>query len=366
MRVSDYYTVIINDEEMDFDKFIKLFSDDKFDTRWIEYNGEKQQFRVCLDGKKVVNLDLPENIGEDEFKQIMNVVTRYKIYLLKENINKKVKETGAFPTDKAEIAYYKEYLEKEVQDTKANVVASGVVLSIPFVLGGLTFFAGKDFIDSWFVSYTASLFREIASFLGTVIFGGFALASTPIVFDSDLRKNYENYKLAKSKLKAFNAHVDSLNSHANYTDFIQEEDNKDNAKVKKYKDDFLNEFRVIVELLEELPQESQDKYRSKLSELLKKYQERVNGLLKKGEGKIVLGEAEDVWEIFIDLLPELNKISYEVQDEVKIVRETNSFNAEVEDLQRTLSGNTKEYTDGYTDGYTDDLTSGGVAYQING
>ena len=362
MRVSDFYTVIIDDEEMDFEKFIKLFSDDTFDTRWIEYDGENQQFRVCLDGKKVVTLDLPENIDEDKFKQVMNVATRYKIHLLKENINKKVRETGAFPTDKAEIAYYKEYLEKEVQDTKANVVASGVILSIPFVLGGLTYFACKDFIDSWFVSYTASVFRELASFFGAITFGILTLGSAPMLFNSDIKKNYEKYKLAKSKLKAFNAHVDSLKSHDNYINFLQEEDDRDNAKVKKYKDDFLNEFGVVVTLLDELPQESQNKYSERLSELLKEYQERVNGLLKKGEGKIVLGEAEDVWQIFVELLPELNKIAYEVQEEVKTVRETNSFNAEVKDLQRTLSG----YTKGYTEGYTDDLTSGGVAYQRKG
>ena len=242
-------------------------------------------------------------------------------------------------------------MNDELKDSKTDLLRSAAYAAAPIALSILTVLFGKYFIGGLEGTVDQTLFQFLGSAVGTVVSGLGTYVTLPFLTKSGLRDKFSDYKIANKKLKALNAHEEKLENKKDYLSFIQEQDDKDNKKVEVYKDKFLEEARSIVYLISKLPKERQKNYRDKVSLLIKEYQDKVNALIEKNKNEIVLGEAEDVWQIFFDLLPELNKIRFDIQEELDVISEKEKFNDEVESFQNSLYNS-----------YTDELTDSPVAH----
>lgn len=346
----------------------------------VEYDKEDGIFRIKIgysNNYEIILSDKQKAAFEGKtmdpsIKELQKFLLDYE----KGEIVKQVREdiqNSAYPTDSKTYNVYAESLNKDLLNTGAELVKNGIRATWPFLIIGIT-------IPMWLTPATND-WSVVAQVLGMLALLGVDVAGVigiikrsldRFMFDEpsetyeqvlESLKELKKVLMKKRDLKEHKKEVEEELKKENFSDFIQREDDKDNAKVKEYKDQFLNEFNAVVTDLNKLPDEKQRKYRERLSSLLTDYQNRVNSLLEKSEGEMVLGEAEDVWQIFVELLPELNAISFDLAKELKAVNEREEFNAEVKEIQQALSGG---YTDGYTDGYSDDLENGGVAYQRKG
>jgi hypothetical protein len=72
--------------------------------------------------------------------------------------------------------------------------------------------------------------------------------------------------------------------------------------------------------------------------VLTEYQDRVNALLEKNKNEIVLNESADVWQITVELIPQLNAIESAVREELDTLKEKDIFNSEVENVKELLQG----------------------------
>ena len=271
---------------------------------------------------------------------------------------------------------YARNLNKELLKAGALVVKNGVKATWPylFIVLSVPIWASLGFFDYANLDKTMRMLFTL-SLLGTDGMGAMALIYrllnhcwyniSPAAYE-DTIDSFERFKRIlrkKGVIKDYNNENVQEEKEESFSEFLEKESNKDNAKARKYEDQFLNEANIVVNNLNKLPNEMQSQYRIQLSDLLTEYQKRVNKLLERKEGKVVLGEASEVWQIFIELLPELNKINYAITEDLQSLNEQKHFNAEVQEFQQVLAGGyTDEYIDEYIDGYTDDLENGGVLY----
>ena len=332
-----------------------------YDNYEIKFN-EKQ--KIAFEGKAT----------DSNTKQLQKLLADYENVELLRQVKEEIKD-GVYPTDGRSYNVYAESLDKELFDTGANVVKKGLKAAWPFLLFGLSIPIWRTPSPFGFANWNeAAQLLFVFSLLGI----DFAAITAILVrlcrrFAGDPSETYGRFwnslkelkivLMKKNDLKEHKKEVEEELKAESFIDFVQKEDAKDNAKAKEYKDQFLKEAHDVLNNINQLPDRMQSKYRMQLSDLLEKYQNRVNALFEKGEGEMVLGEANDVWQIFVEILPELNKINCDIISDLQAVNERKQFNAEIEEFQQALTGG---YTDGWTDGYTDDLTSGGVAYQRKG
>jgi hypothetical protein len=194
MRISEFNTVVFGKHEYEFSKFIKLFNDDSL--RWIEYDQVENQFTVYFDDEEY-ELLLPENVNKNILEKLMQIVNRHKIYEEKLRVRKQVRETGAFPSSKTDVAYYKESLKEDLHNAKINLASSGFLSSLPFAFAGLTVWGVTNMFDPSSLSIWP-FFGASGGISGTIL----TLFGLPYGFKGDLEK----YKLIKNKLKALKEH----------------------------------------------------------------------------------------------------------------------------------------------------------------
>ena len=329
MRISEYNTVINGKDEIDFSKFIKLFKEESFDKRWIEYDQTKKQFTVYFDDNEY-NLLLPKNVDKNVLEVLNQLDARYKLYRARLKVKQQVMDTGAFPTSKTDIAYYEESLKKDLYDAKIELASSGFLSVLPLMFAGLAVASFVDLFSSHDLHFLS-------------LFGGpFSMAGLFLMVFSgpyDFKKNLEKYKLLKNKLEAFKEHVKSLKKEEDsYEEFVKEVDEQDNNKVITIRDRFLREASQIALLINGLPKEKQVHYKKKFIKVLTEYQNRVNALLEKNKNEIVLNESADVWQITVELIPQLHAIETAVREELDTLEEKDIFNSEVESVRELLQG----------------------------
>lgn len=349
MMLGDFFSIKIDGKEMDCYQFLDSFSEDTFDEKWIDWDDERQMFIANLYDRKFI-LTFPGTIDEYIVNKVKELVRRYRGYKEKERIIAKVKETGVFPKDKKERFYYKEYLEEELDKAKASLASCIASATAAVSFGALALCFGKIMGNGAAGALTSDL-QFYGGLLGCVVSSTGFFSTLPYLADSNIKEKFNEYRILKDNLRSLENYDESLDINNGYVEFVKQEDKKDNKRVEVYKDKFLEEARDIADLIDSLPKERQKVYRDKVSLLIKEYQDKVNALIEKNKHEIVLGEAEDVWQIFVDLLPELNKIRFDIQEELDVISEKEKFNDEVESFQKSLYNS-----------YTDELTDSPVAH----
>ncbi len=288
-------------------------------------------------------------------------------------------EDGVYPKDRKAISIYNSSLNVDLLTTGAKVVGSSILALWPFLLVGATIPIWTHPSPFGFASWTES--QQFLFTLGLMIVDGIGVGAAlfrmifRVAGDSsptyemalDSMKEFVGTILKKHRLKKYVKALDKEIRKESFTDFVHREDEKDDAKARKNKDRFFNEFNDILVKYEKLPPDRKDVYRTPLANLLTEYQNRVNALLDGNTGKHVLGEAQDIWQVFVQLLPKLEDLNSSISEEVKDLNEKERFNSEVNNYRQILATGGMDATlGGSSSSVTEELTDSGVAYQRMG
>ncbi len=368
----------VNGEEYLLSDVIKTFKSTS--NRSVIYDKEagtltidgdnSDRFTIKLNASQKVQFEGKAN--DSVIKQLQKLSLDYEKDLILKEVKEQIKN-GVYPIDSKTVSIYKESLNKEILKTGAKIVKDSFRAIWPLLLIGATIpiwvhpspFGYAEWKEACQFLFTLGLVGADLTGLGVFIYRlyyRFYFGLEPEAY-KDTLDSITEFKIAIKKrldLKRHLKDVDQEIRKESFTDFVHREDEKDDAKVKEYKDRFLREFSDIIEKFGQLPEDRKAEYRVRLSEVLAEYQTRVNALLDENQGKTNLYEARNIFQVFLDLLPTLTDINYSITKELEKIGERERFNSTIQSLQQTISGETSSSS------VTEELTDSGVAFQRMG
>lgn len=335
MRLREDGSVKYLGEVISFDNFTRMLRN--FDNVEMKYYESIKWMGITIsDFYDTLYLDdIPKNSERYKYVQeIIKIYEEYCEYKRQEKIIDDALNEGVIPKDDSDKEFVINYLNNQITRALSNIefTKKNRVKDIIFSLTGCTLLGGGLFALTGADVSTLPVFSMLP-------IGGIGLS---FVFNHECK-----YELGILKGKLADYHellnrVKGIKANNPVEEEIQENAYENKLKVKEYNDKFIKEVKKVIALMDELPSDVKDEYRVAIDEILTQYDERVKIILTDEDTDIVLGKARDVYSLFMEMMPGLNKIERAIIYRLEKKKQLDSISEEVNSLKYQLHNSEEE------------------------
>ena len=396
ITLTSYGTIATKGKEYSIEDFEKQLKEKYFKVKDFSFDLENRCFHFDFDegfhgdrwGKRscIFNIStehkklLDDGIIAPDLQRLIDIAKEIQEKNKSEEVIKRVLKTGDFPTEADEIALYRKHLIKELEKTKASIITGSICAATPIVsslifyklfkygvnvedlASALPFYIGESTAAvTTIVSTLMLVFNELSPFKKS----GINLIKDGLSDGKLISNKLEGLKRTEEGRSVIDIPVDM---------FAKGLKKEEHEKVEEYQNLFLQEVNNVRENILKIPANEREAYIRVLTILLEVYMKRINHIISKPYKEIELGVASDIWQLNVEMFPDLFRLSSVVSErlanykgEKELLDDCKKLQEEIQKglVQNEYTGeNIVGYTEGYTEGYTDDLSlgSGGVAY----
>ncbi len=321
--------VLFGHEYMDFDDFVHLIRN--FDNcKKIEHDDYYKElvFETSDTYDYIFYRDIsPDSPAYKYVEELIKVVKDYKEYKRRKNMYAAAINDGKIPEDIEDKELLINYINNAINSSKATIKSykrnriiclTGSTLAASLMSGVIVAATG---------AHDASL---VISFVLPVLSYTFASAVTS--FEKDEIKNLE------AKIDYYKTIIDKVKGTGTgnpVQDELNELEYEGLLKIKKYNDKFVNRAAEIVALVRQLKPSKKEKFEPLVDSLLDEYKRRTKEILE-AETDIPFGKARDIYALYVEMQSSLNKLEFDVRDQLRKQQELENIHDEVDDLRSEL------------------------------
>ncbi len=389
LKLTDYGTVVLGDNEVKVDTFLKLLkscrgyfdisnsywsefqdfkfikNDSKFEIETLTHN-DKNHYSLEISDLQKQLLDLGK--PSPELAKLIAFAEECQYKKRQNRINDKFYETGKLPTDPEELVIYNDLLNQKLSETKADIVKNGIITSIVPTFFGASFALFSSLNGG--IDVGSVLCNGFFSSLATLIpLVGFAFVEQNPFPIGKIKADLEKMEILKKKINILEASEEKQNALKINNDLsIEGFENKEIKSVKERSNTFLDELEVVKSKIAMLPEEEREPYIRELVGIVERYRNQVFAILDNDGKKVLLGCADNLWSLNSTMLPILFELGGKIDNRLSTIREKQELKDSIKEVEKSVVALSSEkgYVDGWTDGYTDELNGSGQAYASHG
>ena len=368
-KLTDYGTIIdCNDKENNLDYYLK-----KWKNKGITLYFSSDNNTFELDGKSLVLSEkqrelLNQKRPSSEVSKLIAYSEECQYKKREEIIEQRFLDTGEFPTDTEELAILNEYYRKKLSSTNVSILKNAIQTSVmPLTMAVTSYFSysllSPDEIFGKVLFGSLSLLLGFCvSMIPGLIMEGNDLDPLPI---GDVIEGIRKRGVLKSKIKYLDKSKEKRTALEAEKAFTPEGlENKEINTLADNSNVFLQELEVVKKRIAKLPEEEREPYIRELVRIVTSYDLQVTAILNRDANKIMLGSANNLWDLNVSMLPCLYDLGGRLDQRLATIEKRQELKETLEQTRNSIEAldTYNGYTEGYTDGYTDDLTAGGVAF----
>ena len=368
-KLTDYGTIIdCNDKENNLDYYLK-----KWKNKGITLYFSSDNNTFELDGKSLVLSEkqrelLNQKRPSSEVSKLIAYSEECQYKKREEIIEQRFLDTGEFPTDTEELAILNEYYRKKLSSTNVSILKNAIQTSVmPLTMAVTSYFSysllSPDEIFGKVLFGSLSLLLGFCvSMIPGLIMEGNDLDPLPI---GDVIEGIRKRGVLKSKIKYLDKSKEKRTALEAEKAFTPEGlENKEINTLADNSNVFLQELEVFKKRIAKLPEEEREPYIRELVRIVTSYDLQVTAILNRDANKIMLGSANNLWDLNVSMLPCLYDLGGRLDQRLATIEKRQELKETLEQTRNSIEAldTYNGYTEGYTDGYTDDLTAGGVAF----
>ena len=364
-KLTDYGTIIdCDDRENNLDYYLKMWKDR---DNTLYFSSDSNTFE--LDGQSLVLSEkqkelLKQKRPSSEVSKLIAYSEECQYQKREEEISQNFLDTGEFPTDTEELAILKEYYRKELSSTNASIIKNTILSSImPISMVAATYFtyslfSPDELFYKLFVGGISLMAGLCFSAVSAAIMEGFNLDPLPM---KDVIEGIRKKGVLKNKIDYLDKSEEKRKALEAEKTFTPEGlENKEINTLTDNTNVFLQELDLVKIKIATLPEEEREPYVRDLVEIVNSYDLQVTAILNRDANKIILGSANNLWDLNVSMLPDLYDLGGRLDQRLATINKRQELKEALEQAKSSIEA--LDTGKGYTDGWSDDLTSGGVAY----
>ena len=324
----------------------------------IKYN---DSYTIKLDNEQKFKYE--NGISDPNLNQIRDLIKFNDARLFAEQTIEEAR-TGDLPVTASGINAYSRHLNKEILKSGAVIAKRFVISFWPVLLLVSSIHVWKLAVEDFnsingFLWFCLGVTMDLIGFV-RVLFKLFEFSEEHrIIFLETLKEQLKKIKINQLKKQDLKSHTKELSDQQglekitdSYNSFVSNEKKLETDKAIEYNDETLKEIRLILDLIEQLPEEEQGTYSERIISITKEYQEKIIEIINNNRG-LVFGEASNTQELRFNMMPRLIAIRSEIEEKLQAKKRVEKVTEECESI--ISAAEESAYNE-----WSDDLTEGNM------